>query len=280
MKRAFTLIELLVVIAIIAILAAILFPVFAQAKMAAKKTASLSSIKQIGTAAQMYMGDADDNFVPYLWYNRGDGVFVTWMEMMHPYAKNAQIYINQATSTSKSTYTTGCGNEGTPNFPTVTSSYAYVGWTRYSYYSWNSKATMVAGFPITPNEYTTRAGGECDPAALAANPWRQCVAPANVANPSATAIFVPGYFVSYKRPTGPEQDTAFGSACTTGYAPDPASTSASTKAIQIFNDGGNYGMVDSSAKWYASKKMNYDNSSTASYGGGTVPASPYMKGKE
>ncbi|RYG25726.1 prepilin-type N-terminal cleavage/methylation domain-containing protein [bacterium] len=59
MKRAFTLIELLVVIAIIAILAAILFPVFAQAKQAAKKTACLSNQKQLGTAAQMYMIDHD-----------------------------------------------------------------------------------------------------------------------------------------------------------------------------------------------------------------------------
>ncbi len=59
MKRAFTLIELLVVIAIIAVLAAILFPVFAQAKEAAKKAACLSSEKQIGLAAAMYMNDND-----------------------------------------------------------------------------------------------------------------------------------------------------------------------------------------------------------------------------
>jgi len=60
MKRAFPLIELLVVIAIIAILAAILFPVFAQAKAAAKKTADLSNIKQIGTGIIMYAADNDD----------------------------------------------------------------------------------------------------------------------------------------------------------------------------------------------------------------------------
>src|SRR4051812_29791637 len=62
MKRAFTLIELLVVIAIIAILAAILFPVFAQAKQAAKKTQTLSNLKQMGTAVAIYLTDADDNF--------------------------------------------------------------------------------------------------------------------------------------------------------------------------------------------------------------------------
>jgi prepilin-type N-terminal cleavage/methylation domain-containing protein len=60
LRRAFTLIELLVVIAIIAILAAILFPVFAQAKEAAKKTQCVSNTKQSALAALMYAGDADD----------------------------------------------------------------------------------------------------------------------------------------------------------------------------------------------------------------------------
>jgi prepilin-type N-terminal cleavage/methylation domain-containing protein/prepilin-type processing-associated H-X9-DG protein len=63
-SRAFTLIELLVVIAIIAILAAILFPVFAQAKMAAKKSVALSGAKQIGLASAMYATDSDDRYVP------------------------------------------------------------------------------------------------------------------------------------------------------------------------------------------------------------------------
>jgi prepilin-type N-terminal cleavage/methylation domain-containing protein/prepilin-type processing-associated H-X9-DG protein len=67
MKRAFTLIELLVVIAIIAILAAILFPVFAQAKLAAKKTASLSNQKQIGLATMMYANDYDDGLPETGW---------------------------------------------------------------------------------------------------------------------------------------------------------------------------------------------------------------------
>jgi prepilin-type N-terminal cleavage/methylation domain-containing protein len=76
MKRqiGFTLIELLVVIAIIAILAAILFPVFAQAKEAAKKTACASNLKNIGLAMTLYQADADDNFpntdVVGLWTGR------------------------------------------------------------------------------------------------------------------------------------------------------------------------------------------------------------------
>ena len=73
-RRAFTLIELLVVITIIAILAAILFPVFAQAKEAAKKTTCLSNLKNIGTAMVLYQSDYDDYFpntnVTGLWTGR------------------------------------------------------------------------------------------------------------------------------------------------------------------------------------------------------------------
>jgi prepilin-type N-terminal cleavage/methylation domain-containing protein/prepilin-type processing-associated H-X9-DG protein len=72
-RRAFTLIELLVVIAIIAILAAILFPVFAQAKEAAKQTACLSNTKQTALAALMYAGDFDDVLPRH--DNNGSGVY-------------------------------------------------------------------------------------------------------------------------------------------------------------------------------------------------------------
>lgn len=74
-KRAFTLIELLVVIAIIAILAAILFPVFAQAKEAAKKTATLNNFKQTATSCMMYAGDYDDLFPQFAGI---DGAAGTW----------------------------------------------------------------------------------------------------------------------------------------------------------------------------------------------------------
>lgn len=62
MKSAFTLIELLVVIAIIAVLAAILFPVFARAKAAAKASVCLSNVREIGMATLMYLGDSDDTY--------------------------------------------------------------------------------------------------------------------------------------------------------------------------------------------------------------------------
>ncbi|MCG9896208.1 MAG: prepilin-type N-terminal cleavage/methylation domain-containing protein [Fimbriimonadaceae bacterium] len=86
-KRAFTLIELLVVIAIIAILAAILFPVFAQAKTAAKKTSDLSNLKQNMTAVLIYATDYDD-YIPHTnWQD--DYVFAA---RVLPYTKNKQIF--------------------------------------------------------------------------------------------------------------------------------------------------------------------------------------------
>ncbi|MGC9317081.1 MAG: type II secretion system protein [Armatimonadota bacterium] len=88
-RRGFTLIELLVVIAIIAILAAILFPVFARAREKAKQTSCLSNMKQIATATEMYTQDYDERY-PMNIYASGIGVVTFYHELM-PYMKNTQI---------------------------------------------------------------------------------------------------------------------------------------------------------------------------------------------
>ncbi len=90
LKKAFTLIELLVVIAIIAILAAMLFPVFAQAKAAAKNTTNLASVKEDALAAIMYAGDADDNFLCQFNHDTLND-FGEWQYFIQPYMKNRQI---------------------------------------------------------------------------------------------------------------------------------------------------------------------------------------------
>lgn len=93
-RQGFTLIELLVVIAIIAILAAILFPVFAQAKEAAKKTVGLSNIKQQNLAVIMYTGDADDTFPLASVNDWGDLSNRQWPGLVYPYAKSMDIFLN------------------------------------------------------------------------------------------------------------------------------------------------------------------------------------------
>ncbi len=97
-NKAFTLIELLVVISIIAILASILFPVFAQAKLAAKKIVSLSNEKQIGTAMLMYSNDYDDCYPLSTYWPNGpsSGYMARWssQEVVGPYIKNVPIFLN------------------------------------------------------------------------------------------------------------------------------------------------------------------------------------------
>lgn len=96
MRRAFTLIELLVVIAIIAILAAILFPVFAQAKEAAKKTTCIAQMKQLGSAFMMYNNDFDDRWPGLLAgvqpINGGNILWMPYDQQLAPYVKNDEIY--------------------------------------------------------------------------------------------------------------------------------------------------------------------------------------------
>ncbi len=115
-SRGFTLIELLVVIAIIAILAAILFPVFARARENARRASCLSNLKQIGLGIMQYTQDYDERYPfatsgpwggPYDWscpagspcaaFTSSDGSpgghFKTWMDHIHPYIKSTQLFM-------------------------------------------------------------------------------------------------------------------------------------------------------------------------------------------
>ncbi|MCE5240058.1 DUF1559 domain-containing protein [bacterium] len=91
MRRGFTLIELLVVIAIIAILAAILFPVFARAREKARQVSCLSNVRQLGTAASSYIQDYDGTY-PGFYHAVTVDRYQSAVQVLNPYIKNQQIW--------------------------------------------------------------------------------------------------------------------------------------------------------------------------------------------
>ncbi|MCW3059823.1 MAG: prepilin-type N-terminal cleavage/methylation domain [Capsulimonas sp.] len=108
-SAGFTLIELLVVIAIIAILAAILFPVFAQAREKARAISCLSNLKQIGLAFTQYNQDNDEYF-PGLYQGNWNSSIGRWMDSIQPYVKNTQIFNCPSDSNTANKY---IANRGT-----------------------------------------------------------------------------------------------------------------------------------------------------------------------
>jgi prepilin-type N-terminal cleavage/methylation domain-containing protein len=137
MKRAFTLIELLVVIAIIAILAAILFPVFAQTKEAAKKTSSIAQMRQLAAAVMMYAGDYDDYFPPASMRTTDPSIDpVIWPQITDAYIKNKDLLVAP-------------GSDGTPSM------------------SWGERRTQSIGYTdatgVDPNPATQGVPGAAGP---------------------------------------------------------------------------------------------------------------------
>lgn len=131
LKRAFTLIELLVVIAIIAILAAILFPVFAQAKEAAKKTTCLSNLKQVGLGVMMYINDYDDRYPAWAAnmppINGGNTNYFPPDLQIMPYVKNDQVFRCPSDNQPRLPVTSVIWWDGNYRAKAIPRSYVYAG---------------------------------------------------------------------------------------------------------------------------------------------------------
>lgn len=164
-KKAFTLIELLVVIAIIAILAAILFPVFARARENARKASCASNLKQIGLASTQYSQDYDEALYPHRFNVATDGNLlltanggpgpdakitgdarnrIFWISLLQPYAKSYQVFVCPSNPNGWSgggpdnCAATGCGGQG------------YGGENSYAHNDLLSPAGAFAGTGSTP----------------------------------------------------------------------------------------------------------------------------------
>ncbi|MFN7172202.1 MAG: prepilin-type N-terminal cleavage/methylation domain-containing protein [Fimbriimonadaceae bacterium] len=285
-KSAFTLIELLVVIAIIAILAAILFPVFAQARSAALQTQSLSSVKQVMTGHILY-ADANDQEQPTRWYawNEGSasGLAYTMQELLEPYVKSTDVWINPAMSRNVNTYdpTNLCPRASQPN---IVAHYMTMTWAPFNYWDWFG-TIMMGGFPTPTLPSSVLAdGGVCTPSWLAARPWARCASFPKADEPSRTAVVMPGAIIAYQRPApAPEAKLKFGSACMAVTGPCHANSSCAasdiqrSKAIQVFRDGSNYGFGDSSARWLSTTNFNANNSAIFAFQGTNYPANPWTR---
>ena len=215
MRRCgFTLIELLVVIAIIAVLAAILFPVFARAREKARQTSCASNERQLLVAVQMYAQDYDEQ-LPF-WYQWGTGGSIYyWWETLQPYVKSKQVLICPSGATDPAKF------GGT------------VGWLVVTHYV---PLWYAQGLYANPVGGLDAFGGGCINAQYAgATPWYWPYGLARCKNPSGATWLIEGYGL---------QDPNNANASVAGFG-DFLAPAENYR----HNDGWNVAFLDGHVKW-------------------------------
>jgi prepilin-type N-terminal cleavage/methylation domain-containing protein/prepilin-type processing-associated H-X9-DG protein len=261
-RRAFTLIELLVVIAIIAILAAILFPVFAQARSKARQASGLSNAKQVALGILMYVQDYDEVFPRAGWecQTNADAPDIpvgtpnpcggtNWQNVVYPYTKNAGIY-------------TSPGDSSTPNF----------NWGPNDDFKFNDGKFSLLINDLLSHSMPTTAAGYADPNNQAHAASGLSLAAVNA--PADAILIMEGHcgWNKDKSPLAPAEATLFDgrNANTTpavkqskffkeqtmsGYQVQlvAGTTMGGWRVINgapFYNGGGNVAFTDGHAKWY------------------------------
>ena len=227
-KHGFTLIELLVVIAIIAILAAILFPVFARARENARRSSCQSNLKQIGLGVRQYMQDYDDVFPRYDYVIPGspDPVDVGWAEVMQPYLKSTQIL--------------QCPSQKTPSNTTFYQTGYTFGYSDYFYNSNLGPANALFIKKESQIEYASLVIQNGDAGAGRATNFANCYNESSCGAPTDGGNYAPGGTASH------------------GGVPEGATAQdSSDSAMNRHLEGANYGFVDGHVKWYKQSAITF-----------------------
>lgn len=277
-RKGFTLIELLVVIAIIAILAAILFPVFQKVRENARKTSCLSNQKQIGLATVQYVQDSDETFPPTQVWNKGvsgtgvgtitdsatgttrtgNGIPVGFFDAIQPYVKSLQVM--------------HCPDDPKPqnSDPLATGNNPYS--TAYSSYFYNSRIGAPRGWPYI----TSPSGGQGD-YTTAGLPLASVILPSStIITGDASAFnatngfpYSNGFYCRFHVTDKAAHPNCSSAGPTNGYSSGTVGELASVR----HTDGANYSFVDGHSKWTRPSGI-WGSQSTISSGsfngGGTV----------